>query len=74
MHPVSFKMTVTKYLPMNGEPAHHDHFATRSIHVGSEPDPFTGAVVPSLSVATTFKQDGVGKDRVSDLSSFGLRR
>ncbi|WVR06566.1 hypothetical protein IAU60_003597 [Kwoniella sp. DSM 27419] len=43
----------------------HDHFTTRSIHVGSEPDPSTGAVVPSLSVATTFKQDGIGKLRGS---------
>ncbi|WWC88418.1 uncharacterized protein L201_003329 [Kwoniella dendrophila CBS 6074] len=41
----------------------HDHFSTRSIHVGSDPDPTTGAVVPSLSVATTFMQDGVGKLR-----------
>ncbi|WVQ65331.1 uncharacterized protein L199_003507 [Kwoniella botswanensis] len=39
----------------------HDHFSTRAIHIGSEPDPSTGAVVPSLSVATTFKQDGVNK-------------
>ncbi|WWC71009.1 uncharacterized protein I206_104962 [Kwoniella pini CBS 10737] len=39
----------------------HDHFSTRSIHVGSEPDPSTGAVVPSLSVATTFRQEGVSK-------------
>jgi cystathionine gamma-lyase len=42
---------------------HYDHFTTRSIHVGSEPDPVTGAVVPSLSVATTFVQDGIGKHR-----------
>ncbi|WWD05315.1 hypothetical protein V865_003388 [Kwoniella europaea PYCC6329] len=39
----------------------HDHFSTRAIHIGSEPDPSTGAVVPSLSVATTFKQDGINK-------------
>ncbi|KAL7420696.1 cystathionine gamma-lyase cys3 [Cryptotrichosporon argae] len=45
-----------------------DHFATRAIHVGSEPDPSTGAVVPSLSVATTFKQDGVGKHRGHEYS------
>ena len=42
----------------------HDHFTTRTIHVGSEPDAATGAVVPLLSVATTFKQDGIGKHRV----------
>ncbi|ORY22019.1 pyridoxal phosphate-dependent transferase [Naematelia encephala] len=38
----------------------NDNFTTRSIHIGSEPDGVTGAVVPSLSVATTFKQYGVG--------------
>jgi cystathionine beta-lyase/cystathionine gamma-synthase len=45
---------------------HADHYATRAIHIGSEPDPTTGAVIPSLSVATTFKQTGVGKHKVSD--------
>ncbi|WP_422393808.1 cystathionine gamma-synthase [Pseudokineococcus lusitanus] len=30
------------------------------MHVGSDPDPRTGAVVPAISVATTFAQDGVG--------------
>nr|XP_019045358.1 cystathionine gamma-lyase [Kwoniella bestiolae CBS 10118]OCF24288.1 cystathionine gamma-lyase [Kwoniella bestiolae CBS 10118] len=39
----------------------HDHFSTRAIHIGSEPDPSTGAVVPSLSVATTYKQNGINK-------------
>jgi cystathionine gamma-synthase len=35
-------------------------FATRAIHAGSEPDPATGAVVPAIHVASTYKQDGVG--------------
>jgi cystathionine gamma-synthase len=35
-------------------------FETRAIHVGSEPDPATGAVVPPLSLSTTFAQQGVG--------------
>lgn len=51
---------------------HHDSYTTRAIHVGSEPDPSTGAVVPSLSVATTFLQDGIGKDRVSTQSSWNI--
>ncbi|NXD32486.1 CGL lyase, partial [Spelaeornis formosus] len=41
----------------------HDGYTTRSIHVGSEPDPISGAVVPGLSVATTFVQDGVDRVR-----------
>jgi cystathionine gamma-synthase len=35
-------------------------FETRAIHVGQEADPRTGAVVPAISLSTTFAQDGVG--------------
>ena len=35
-------------------------FSTRAIHVGSEPDPGTGAVVTPLYQVSTYKQDGVG--------------
>lgn len=38
-------------------------FSTRAVHVGQEPDPVTGAVVPPLTLATTFAQDGVGVPR-----------
>ncbi|MGH9077013.1 MAG: cystathionine gamma-synthase [Acidimicrobiales bacterium] len=38
-------------------------FATRAIHAGQAPDPVTGAVVPPLSLATTFAQDSVGHHR-----------
>jgi cystathionine gamma-synthase len=31
-------------------------FETRAVHAGSEPDPHTGAVVPPISLATTFAQ------------------
>jgi cystathionine gamma-synthase len=40
-----------------------DGFETRAIHAGQDPDPHTGAVVPPLSLATTFAQDAVGKHR-----------
>ncbi len=36
------------------------NFATLAVHVGSEPDPLTGAVVPPISLATTFSQNGLG--------------
>ncbi|KAK0533523.1 cystathionine gamma-lyase cys3 [Tilletia horrida] len=43
---------------------HHDvealGFATRAIHIGSEPSAETGAVIPAISLSTTFIQDGVG--------------
>ena len=36
-------------------------FATRAIHVGSEPDPATGAVIPPIHLSTTFAQPSVGE-------------
>ena len=48
-----------------------DGFGTRAIHVGSDPDPHTGAVIPAISLSTTYKQDGVGIHKVC-LSSFAL--
>jgi cystathionine gamma-synthase len=38
-----------------------DAFETRAIHAGQAPDPATGAVVPPISLATTFAQEAVGK-------------
>lgn len=35
-------------------------FDTRAVHVGQAPDPRTGAVVPPITLSTTFAQDGVG--------------
>ncbi len=40
-----------------------DGFETRAIHAGQDPDPHTGAIVPPISLATTFAQDAVGKHR-----------
>ena len=36
-------------------------FGTRAVHGAGEPDPSTGAVVPPISLATTFRQEAVGK-------------
>jgi cystathionine gamma-synthase len=38
-----------------------DGFETRAIHVGQSPDPATGAVVPPITLATTFAQQSVGE-------------
>ncbi|ORZ21258.1 Cys/Met metabolism PLP-dependent enzyme-domain-containing protein [Absidia repens] len=35
-------------------------FGTRAIHAGQEPDPVTGAVIPPVSLSTTFKQTAAG--------------
>jgi cystathionine beta-lyase/cystathionine gamma-synthase len=38
-----------------------DHaFATRAVHVGSDPDPVTGAVIPGISVSSTYRQSSPG--------------
>jgi cystathionine gamma-synthase len=42
-------------------PQKGDAFETRAIHAGQAPDPATGAVVPPISVSTTFAQEAVGK-------------
>ncbi len=47
-------------------------WATNCVHVGSEPDPMTGAVVVPISLATTFAQSSIGKlSGVEDKNSFG---
>jgi cystathionine gamma-synthase len=40
-----------------------DELETRVVHAGQEPDAATGAVVPPITLATTFAQDAVGADR-----------
>ena len=39
--------------------SNHDAFETVAIHAGQEPDPLTGAVVPPIHQASTFKQQGL---------------
>ncbi len=47
------------------------HFRTRAIHVGQEPDPQTGAVVPPIYMATTFVQPGAKSTVEFDYSRSG---
>jgi cystathionine gamma-lyase len=53
---------------VNGVAKKHIHpvkgFSTRAIHVGSEPNAETGAVIPPISLATTYKQDAIGVHKV----------
>ncbi len=46
-------------------------FRTRAIHVGNEIDPQTGAVVPPIYLASTFRQPGAGKWGEFDYSRSG---
>ncbi len=48
-----------------------DGFETRAIHAGQDPDPHTGAIVPPISLATTFAQEAVGKHRGYEYSRSG---
>src|SRR5258706_4564870 len=50
-------------------------FSTKAIHVGSEPDAVTGAVIPAISLSTTYKQDSVGVHKAcTSLLLFHLQR
>ncbi len=46
-------------------------FETLAIHAGQEPDPATGAVVPPISLATTFAQAAVGEHAGYEYSRSG---
>jgi cystathionine gamma-synthase len=48
-----------------------DGFETRAIHAGQPPDPATGAVVPPITLATTFAQHDVGEHRGYEYSRAG---
>jgi cystathionine gamma-synthase len=46
-------------------------FETRAIHAGQDPDPVTGAVIPPISLATTFAQREVGEHTGFEYSRTG---
>ncbi|KAF8835181.1 hypothetical protein BDN67DRAFT_1072518 [Paxillus ammoniavirescens] len=52
-------------------PSRVDGFGTRAIHVGSEANADTGAVIPPISLSTTYKQDGVGNHKGFEYSRSG---
>ncbi|KAF8903676.1 Cys/Met metabolism PLP-dependent enzyme-domain-containing protein [Gymnopilus junonius] len=57
---------------VNGyQKAHQDGFGTRAIHVGSEPNPETGAVIPPISLSTTYKQSAIGVHKGFEYSRSG---
>ena len=41
----------------------HRNFNTRAIHAGQEPDPLTGAIIPPVYTASTYVQEGIGKNK-----------
>jgi cystathionine beta-lyase/cystathionine gamma-synthase len=46
-------------------------FATRSIHLGQEPDPLTGAVTVPIYPTSTYVQQGIGENKGYDYSRAG---
>ena len=46
-------------------------FGTRAVHGAGPPDPVTGAVVPAVSLASTFAQEAVGKPLAFEYSRSG---
>lgn len=46
-------------------------FGTKAVHGAGPPDPVTGAVVPPISLATTFEQEAVGKPLAYEYSRSG---
>lgn len=46
-------------------------FSTRAVHAGQEPDKVTGAVIPPISLSTTFKQPAAGEHLGFDYSRSG---
>ncbi|KAJ3875300.1 Cys/Met metabolism PLP-dependent enzyme-domain-containing protein [Lentinula edodes] len=60
---------------LNGHSVHKpspvEGFGTRAIHVGSEANRETGAVIPPISLSTTYKQDGVGNHKGFEYSRSG---
>ncbi|KAG9311490.1 Cys/Met metabolism PLP-dependent enzyme-domain-containing protein [Chiua virens] len=62
---------VNGHYSLKRQPSRIDGFGTRAIHVGSDPDPETGAVIPPISLSTTYKQDGVGNHKGFEYSRSG---
>ncbi|KAJ1989552.1 cystathionine gamma-lyase cys3 [Dimargaris cristalligena] len=64
--------TTSPVAPSNVAPAPSKYaFATLAIHAGQEPDPHTGAVIPALSLSTTYKQSAVGVHQGFEYSRSG---
>ncbi|WP_141734235.1 trans-sulfuration enzyme family protein [Oligoflexus tunisiensis] len=47
------------------------HFSTRSIHMGNEKEPLTGAVIPPLHLSSTFAPSGEFSEALYDYSRSG---
>ncbi|KAI9341160.1 Cys/Met metabolism PLP-dependent enzyme-domain-containing protein [Obelidium mucronatum] len=78
--PSNFRMRkkrLTGFRPSRIDPKYidpkysRDHFDTRAVHAGQIPDGITGAVVPALSLSTTFVQEAAGVHKGFEYSRSG---
>jgi cystathionine gamma-lyase len=64
MAPIALGLLTDRHTHLNGtKKQEQDGFGTRAVHIGSDPDPSTGAVIPAISLSTTYKQHGVGNHK-----------
>ncbi|TFK60465.1 hypothetical protein BDN72DRAFT_828891 [Pluteus cervinus] len=64
--------TVNHHHPLKAQSSKPElGFGTRAIHVGSEPNSETGAVIPPISLATTYKQEKIGVHKGFEYSRSG---
>jgi cystathionine beta-lyase/cystathionine gamma-synthase len=49
----------------------HEHFATRAIHAGQQPDPATGATMTPIFATSTYTQAGIGDHKGYEYSRTG---
>ncbi|KAG9294212.1 hypothetical protein G9A89_021571 [Geosiphon pyriformis] len=61
----------TPTLPLQKGQSSTHGFGTRAIHAGQEPDPHTGAVIPPISLSTTFQQSSIGVHKGFEYSRSG---
>ncbi|KAF8810390.1 hypothetical protein BYT27DRAFT_7186614 [Phlegmacium glaucopus] len=57
--------------PIKGIKKHIDGFGTRAVHVGSDANEETGAVIPPISLSTTYKQTSIGIHKGFEYSRSG---
>jgi cystathionine beta-lyase/cystathionine gamma-synthase len=55
----------------NGQHHEQEHFATRAIHAGQQPDPATGATMTPIFATSTYTQAGIGDHKGYEYSRTG---
>ena len=68
----SFSKNAYRHIRMTGYLENDKHFATKALHIGQEPEQWNSlAVVPPISLSTTFKQHSPAKPTMYEYSRSG---